>query len=389
MADNNLSNRIMEHIKVLAEQIGPRGPTSENEKRASEYIHSVMEKNGLLVKTERFLSPSTFTWYYAIPCSIIFLSFLIFPFHRLSAFVVSTLGALFFMAEINTIETISLLFPKKESQNVIARIKPKKAADKRIIIVTHHDTSKPSISFNPRFVKYFRASIILMIFSVVFVPIIYGLITIFSWNEIFFYISIPFSFYLFTSVMILVHRELVYKPIHGANDNASGAGILIRLSEALSNAKFENTEIWFLSTGCEEVGAIGMIRFLKKYGRELNDAYFICIDNVGKGQIRYTTAEGLIKAFKSSKTLVETAQRSSLNRNIDAKEFVCKIYPTNALPCLVRKYKVISILATDENGLIYNWHWDTDTMENLDVETINMAYDLVSEMVRLIDAEVV
>ena len=226
-----------------------------------------------------------------------------------------------------------------------------------------------------------------MIFSIVFVPATYGLFLL-SLEMMFFFISIPFSFYLLLSVIVLVHRETVCKPIHGANDNASGTGILLGLGEALSRSKPENTEIWLLSTGCEEVGAIGMIRFLKAHENELRDSYFICVDNVGKGRIRYTKAEGLIKAFDTSKTLVEAARMSSINNNIDATEFSCKIYPTNALPCLVRGYEVISVLATDENGLIYNWHWYTDTIENLDEGTINKAYNMVMEMVRLIDVYV-
>ncbi|MCK4615216.1 MAG: hypothetical protein KAU14_10470, partial [Thermoplasmata archaeon] len=188
-------NKIMDHIKVLAVEIGPRGSTSENEKKAAEYIYSIMGKNGLEVKKDKFLSPSTFSPYYAIPCFIVFLSLIIFPFNRLLAFIVSFLGALFFFTELNTIETISRLFPKYESQNVIGKLKPKNNVKKRLIIMAHYDSSKPSISFDPKFVKYFRKSIVLMMFSVVFVPTIYGLSILFSsYKEMFFYISIPFCF---------------------------------------------------------------------------------------------------------------------------------------------------------------------------------------------------
>jgi hypothetical protein len=107
---------------------------------------------------------------------------------------------------------------------------------------------------------------------------------------------------------------------------------------------------------------------------------------VGKGLIRYTKAEGLIKAYKCSEKLVEHAKISSSNLDIDAKAFVCRIYPTNALPCLVRGYGVISILSTDEKGLIYNWHWETDTIENLDAGTIKNAFDLTLDMVKSLDA---
>jgi hypothetical protein len=208
-----------------------------------------------------------------------------------------------------------------------------------------------------------------------------------SLGSIFFFITIPFSLYLLTSILVLIHRELAYKHVEGANDNATGVGVMLGLGEVLSNSKLENTEVWLLSTGCEEVGCVGMIRFLKKYEKELADGYFICIDNVGKGHIRYTQAEGLIKAFSCSGKMVGMAHRSSSSLNIDAKPFVCKTYPTNALPCLTRGHEVISILATDRKGLIHNWHWDTDTMENLDENTIHDAFDLVLDMVRSFDSD--
>ena len=386
MTKEDQSKLLMEHIEEMASQIGPRAPTSENERRASEYIRSVLEKNGHDVRVDRFRSPSTFSWYYGVPCFLVLSSPVIFLFSALLAFIIALLGMIFFLIEMNTRETISRLFPKGESQNVIARVMPKKKATKRIVIVAHHDTSKPSISFHPKLIRYFRTTIILMIFSVIFVPTVYGLIIMFSLNGPLFYVSIPFSLYLLISVLVLIHRELAYEHVDGANDNATGIGVLLGLSQELSNSKPENTQVWLLSTGCEEVGCVGMIRFLEKYGKELADAYFICIDNVGGGHIRYTKAEGLIKAFRCSERLVEQFRRSSSSQNIDAEPFVCKIYPTNALPCLTRGHRAISILATDKKGLIHNWHWETDTVENLDDNIVNKAFDLVLDIVRSLDA---
>jgi aminopeptidase-like protein len=224
-----------------------------------------------------------------------------------------------------------------------------------------------------------------MIFSVSFIPILFGLGILFSIPEIAFLVSIPFALYLFISVLVLIHREFNYEHVSGANDNASGVGVLLALGEALSNPKLKDTEVWLVSTGCEEVGTIGMIRFLEKHEKELKYAYFINIDNVGKGLIRYTTKEGLINGFKCSEKLIKLAKGSASRNNIDSKEFISKIYPTNTLPCLVRGYQPISILSTDETGLIHNWHWETDTIENLDQSTIKNAYNIILDMVRSFD----
>jgi hypothetical protein len=386
MSDSDIQ-RIMEHVRVLSEDIGPRGPTTEGEERAAQYISSELKKQGIDVWIEDFYSPSTFSWYYAVPNFIIFLSFLVFLYNSLIGILLAMIGAFFFFTEINTIETISRFFPKKKSKNVVGKLESREPAKKKIVIVTHHDTSKPSLSFHPRNIPYFRASIVLMIFSAIFIPIALMVELFLDSGGILLLILVPFALYLFVSVLVLVHRELNYEPVPGANDNASGAGVVLALGENLSAHPLKNSEIWFLSTGCEEVGTVGMMRFLEKHGEELKDAYFINIDNVGKGDIRYTEGEGLIKAFPCSKKLIDIAQKASESAQVGAEGFTSTIYPTNTLPCLVRNHRAISILATDEEGLIYNWHWPTDTYDRLDGNTIDKAYKLVLEMVRILDTQ--
>jgi hypothetical protein len=309
----------------------------------------------------------------------------VFFFNPIAGFLLSIIGAFFFFTEINTLETISKIFPKQDSQNITGRLQDKEDTARRVVIVAHHDTSKPSLSFSPRLIAYFRASIVLMIISVFLVPVSLGLELFVGSGGILIPLVSPFVLYLLVSVFVLVHRELAYEPVCGANDNASGTGVMLAICETLSENPPENMDVWFLSTGCEEVGAIGMIRFLENHGGALKDAYFINIDNVGRGEIRFTTAEGLIRAFSCSEELVDIASKASAAKDIGAIAFVSKIYPTNTLPCLVRKYRAISILATDEMGLIHNWHWETDTYDKLDEQTIKGAYILVLEMVRLID----
>ncbi|UCF08891.1 MAG: M28 family peptidase [Thermoplasmata archaeon] len=386
MSDSSIMQSIMEYVRALAEDIGPRGPTTEGEERAARYIHSTLSKQGMEVWKEDFYSPSTFSWYYAFPNFIIFLSFIVFLYHPLIGVLLSIIGAIFFFTEINTIETISRFFPKKKSANVVGKLSTREPARERIIIVTHHDTSKPSMSFDPRYIRYFRISIVMMIFSAFMIPVMLGLELFLGSGGILPVLTGPLALYLLVSVFVLVHRELVYEPVCGANDNASGTGVMLALGETLTAHPPKNTEVWFLSTGCEEVGAIGMMRFLEKHGKELGDAYFINIDNVGKGTVSYTKGEGLVKAFSCSEELEEIARKSSRTALVGAKGFISKIYPTNTLPCLVRNHKAISILATDDKGLIYNWHWETDTWEKLDEHTLCSVYKLVLEMVRTIDS---
>ena len=113
MSDSGFKHRIMKHVRVLSEDIGPRGPATENEKRAAQYVHSELKKHGMEVWMEDIFSPSTFSWYYAVPNLIVILSFVVFIFHPLVGLLLSITGGIFFFTEINTIEIISRFFPKK------------------------------------------------------------------------------------------------------------------------------------------------------------------------------------------------------------------------------------------------------------------------------------
>ena len=52
--------------------------------------------------------------------------------------------------------------------------------------------------------------------------------------------------------MLLILREVLYKISPGANDNASGVGVVLELMHYYSKKPLKNTEILAVFTGCEE-----------------------------------------------------------------------------------------------------------------------------------------
>jgi len=52
---------------------------------------------------------------------------------------------------------------------------------------------------------------------------------------------------------------------------------------------------------------------------------------------------------------------------------------------IVRGYKAMSIMAFDERGVLPNWHWPTDTVENIDRAALENAFKLVVGVVRKLD----
>jgi len=115
----------------------------------------------------------------------------------------------------------------------------------RLILSGHYDSSCPAWFFNPSFVKNFRILFIAIVIS----GIAYSLILLVTFfyegfistsllsmnirNLALFLSLIPMGF-IFLGFFSMIHREIFHKDIAGANDNTSGASIVLALEEILS-----------------------------------------------------------------------------------------------------------------------------------------------------------
>ena len=141
-------------------------------------------------------------------------------------------------------------------------------------------------------------------------------------------------------------------------------------------------EVWFVATGAEEVGTAGMQALLRDYGEELRDALFINIDGCGAGQLFWASAEGMARRYRADRKLVALARRASRETETMIKPRVYKGLSTDASPALARGFHAVSIMAFDASGMPVNWHWKTDTVDNLDGALIEKTAEFVTGMVR-------
>ena len=141
-------------------------------------------------------------------------------------------------------------------------------------------------------------------------------------------------------------------------------------------------EIWFVATGAEEVGTYGMQALLRDYGTELKDALIINIDGCGAGQLHWASAEGMARRYRANQRLVGLARRVSRETETVIKPRVFRGLSTDATPALARGFKAVSIMAFNADGVPVNWHWKTDTVDNIDPELLAKTADFVAAMVR-------
>ena len=373
----------LDHIFKLAREIGPRPSTGEGERRAAAYIGEQLKGFGFGVKLETFRSVRSFSHTY-IPIFLLavvaFAVALVLERPALGL-LLSGIALVAFVGEnTTTLHLANALVPKGKSQNVVARLGTRELPRRRLILCAHYDSARSGLMWHPAMVRGFRLTFLAEVAAMLALPILLGVETI-TGNHLFGYIAIPFVALLGVALLLLIHREVFFKHVDGANDNASGVGVLLSLCEALAADPPSDTEVLAVATGCEEAGLVGMQRFLGAHPDDLEQASMINIDNVGAGEVTYTTAEGMLLRQRTGKDLVEVAEKVARLPGMSVVGRPFRVMSNDTEPALLRRLDAITVIAT-RDGVPVNWHWKTDTVENIDADTVDTAYRFVEALVR-------
>ena len=156
---------------------------------------------------------------------------------------------------------------------------------------------------------------------------------------------------------------------------------MLATAAELARMPLAETEVWAVATGCEESGAFGIVRFLERHAFDKQTTLFLNFDNIGAGRVSYVTGEGLLFTLKADPQLVEIASAVAE----DAAPIVYKTLPTDNTTTLTKGYRGMSLMAFDSRGVLPNWHWRTDTIENVDERTLTCAVDFAVKIARGVD----
>ena len=388
-AQHSHMDTLMTTVQELAVEIGPRGSTSEAERRAAEYVARSLRSQGFDTTIESFRSVTSFSWAFGgfFTAFIIAATLLVVGTPPPIPAVLSLLALIAFALESSGRETLTRFLPQRPSQNVIGRITPTITASHHIVVTAHLDSARSALLWHPRVVSLFRPLLLLLIIAMLAITglSITALFVSAVWVRLIAWLA---CIYLAIILFLLVDRELRGMITPGANDNASGVAVLLSLADSfVTHPLPTDMDVWLVATGCEEAGTVGMLRFLQRHGRELpkETTTFINIDNVGAGTVTYTTAEGILLPLKTDSVLTEAAIIFAQNYpEYSVEGHGYHALTTDAIIPLSKGRRAISIMAFDKRGRIPNWHWYTDTIDNINPATITIARDLAASMIRSI-----
>jgi hypothetical protein len=140
-------------------------------------------------------------------------------------------------------------------------------------------------------------------------------------------------------------------------------------------------EVWVVALGSQASQNAGLKSFLTEYKRELRNALIINLDSVGAGDLCYTIAEGTFRPSKTDRRLqnLTAAASDALQAGLEPVDFAG--YNTDAAAALKAGARAISILGL-AGPLPASWRWLDDRLDILDNDNIQLASDLVVEIIK-------
>ena len=358
-----------ELVALLADEIGPRRPTSAAEARAARVVAERLEALGLAPRIEGFSGTSTFAWAQALPLLALLWG-------------AGPAGLALAVAEGEPrSQLLTRLISRRRSQNVVATVEPRREAVRTVALVSHLDSSRSGLLFHRALAPHLRrlldanaAALAIGALAPVLRRGRTGRAAV----------GCARAFAAF-GLGLLAERELLGRDVPGANDNASGVAACAALVGELAHKPLASTRVVMLATGCEESGTIGMRAFLERH--ETAGWLFVNLDGVGApATLRYLPREGVGRVYAADPRLVELCAELERRRPElglrRAERLVGLTY--DATPVLARGGRAITLSAQDD--VIPNYHTEADNTGNLDARTLARALATVRALLEAIDA---
>ena len=291
------------------------------------------------------------------------------------------------------------LFFRRGSQNVVAR-GAREDAPARVVLCAHYDAARTGRAFDPgpsAFAARLQRAIPLPIgpFRILFwslallLPVIGARMAGIEAGWLSAIQLLP-TLVLIGGVFLLVDISL--SPASpGANDNASGVATAISLAGELDADPPANLDVWVLLTGAEECLQEGMRSFLRAHRDELprESTYFVCLDTLGGGDVRFEAAAGWVVTFEMDRHLVELCEAIATTDGDRPRARALRDgYGGDGVLARARRYRSTTISCIPADGIVPGQHTYRDVPDRIDPEALERAHGFAFDLIRLLDRDV-
>jgi hypothetical protein len=382
----NDSPNSVDLLRELSRLVAHRGMGTANERIAAQWLASRLRALGYRVAEQPFhttrdnlyLLPAQVFACAAAAVALALESSLWWPAALLMAY-----GIAMLVAETSGRSIDLTIMPRFRSQNVLTE--PVRPAARTVFITAHYDTQRGSFLFHPKFVDrlplFFNAC-----YASVFVAVA-GVAMKAAHLSAAVYVLRTALVLCACACAVYLAAELSGRYTPGANDNGTGVALALWLASEYARRPGDfpsECGLRFLFTGSEEAGCRGMKAFLKAEGRQLDPrrVRFVNLDNLGTGMVTYLSGEGVLFYRRAGDTLLKIARAMRETAARPVQEQPNLLLPTDAAPPSAMGFEAISFLGKDAAGRMGNYHWYTDTFENVDAALLRFEQQFFLELVK-------
>jgi acetylornithine deacetylase/succinyl-diaminopimelate desuccinylase-like protein len=172
--------------------------------------------------------------------------------------------------------------------------------------------------------------------------------------------------------------------VPGANDNLSAVAVLVALAHSLREDPPEGVRVILLSTGSEESFMEGMQAFGRRHFPDLPPATteFVCIECVGSPQLCLVEGEGMLRMRRYTERSREALARAGAAAGVELRRGLRTVAATDGLIALRAGYPTCTLGGVDETKFPSNYHWPSDTPDNVSWESVEGAVAVCDAYVR-------
>jgi peptidase M28-like protein len=277
--------------------------------------------------------------------------------------------------------------PHRSTWNVVAETGD---ADARhtVVVVAHHDAAHSGLMFHPaipRFAgRHFRGLIErsdttpAVMFPVFGGPLLVALGSLLS--RALLRVGVTLSAGSAAMFVEIGARSAV----PGANDNLTGVATLVGVARALQAQPVEGVRVVLVSTGSEESFMEGMQAFGRRHFARFSPAHthFICVDTVGSPELIELECEGMLMMRDYPEDFKALVSDCAEEAGVHLRRGLRFRNATDGLISLRAGYPTVMLGSVNELKLPDNYHWRTDTADNVEYESVADAVKLCVAVIR-------
>ena len=282
--------------------------------------------------------------------------------------------------------------PQRETFNVVAEIGPGDAR-RTVVLVAHHDAAKSGLIFHPG-------------------------IPAFAWRHFPWVIenndtSPPIMWPVFAGPALAAAGALTgnrvlrragaivsagaaaviaqigsTRTVPGANDNGTGVIALIELARRLAAEPTSSVRVMLVSTGSEESFMEGMQAFMRRHAPSLprDDTFFLAVDTIGSPHMTVLRGEGMLYMNEYPPAGLDLVDSVAQDLGVWLFPNLRLRNATDGLHALKQGYPCACLASVTDYKAPANYHWSTDTPENVNYDTFANGIRLCEGIVRRLDA---